>query len=168
MALPGTEKLAENLAVAVQANDPTGFLLADHEWTRDILDVFRASAVNGALMLSTEDVEELVSFIDLHIRREEDAYFPALESIVRQMRLGSTEEMYGEHDAIRICLEELQHAVARRDEVTSQLAALRRSLLVHFENEEELYFREPASRLTDEARREVITGFEALAKAGRP
>jgi hypothetical protein len=70
--------------------------------------------------------------------------------------------MYGEHDAIRIRIEEFQDALVRGRDLTSALAALRRALVVHFDNEEELFFYGPAEQLTQEARRQVLARFEDL------
>lgn len=161
MSLPGLEELAVEVAAAASSNDPTAYLLAEHAWVRDVLDDMR-ERVKDSGSLSSDDIEQFGAMIDLHIRREEEAYFPLLEPIVQAMRIGTTEEMYGEHDAIRICMEGMQDSVARVSDLNSPLAALRRSLLVHFENEEELLFYEPAGRLTDDARREILAGFAAL------
>lgn len=159
MTLPGIDQLTEDLQAAIAANDPTAYLFAEHMWTRGVLEELRTKLEKSGI--SSAEVDELARFIDLHIRREEEAYFPALEPIVVKMRL-STFEMYGEHDAIRIRIEEFQDAIARGRDLTSALAALRRALVVHFDNEEELFFYEPAEQLTQEARRQVLAQFEKL------
>jgi hemerythrin-like domain-containing protein len=162
MTLPERESLSANVTAASTANDPTAYLLAEHEWTRVVLDDLHGRLGAGGPGLSMDDAEALKHFVDLHIRREEEVFFPALEPIVRAMGLGSTEDMYGEHDAIRIRLEELEDAIARSHLNEDHLAALRRSLLVHFDNEEELLFYEPASRLSEELRQNVIEGFKQI------
>ena len=53
---------------------------------------------------------------------------------------GSTFDLYGEHDAIRIRRAQLAEAVASRADIPGAFAAFARSISVHFDNEEELVF----------------------------
>ncbi|HWO72780.1 MAG TPA: hemerythrin domain-containing protein [Dehalococcoidia bacterium] len=162
--LPGLEELETKTREAVANEDPTAILLADHEWLRGLLEELRPLARRADRAEEVrEAVLELQPRLELHIRREEEAYFPAIEPLMEEAGQGSTFDMYGEHDAVRIRLEQLLKALDSRAGVPDAYAALARSMLVHFENEEELIFAEAPSRLDEEARREVIRRFEALA-----
>ncbi len=162
--LPGIEDLDAKLADAIAAADPTAFLLADHEWLRALLEEFRQLVARGEKVAEVhEGVRELKGRLDLHIRREEEAYFPAVEGFMAASGQGSTFDMYGEHDAIRIRLDELLIALDRQSMESHAYAAFSRSVLVHFENEEELIFAEAPSHLTEESRRQIIEKFAELA-----
>jgi len=163
--LPGLETLEAKVREALAMEDPTAMLLADHAWLRRLLEELRPLA---GLAERFDDVREAVlelkPRLELHIRREEEAFFPAIEPFMREAGQGSTFDMYGEHDAIRIRLDQLLAALQGRVGVKDAYAAMARSILVHFENEEELIFADAPSHLDEGARREVIRRFEALAK----
>lgn len=116
MSLPALETLYADVALAKRSNDPTGLLLVEHAWTRLVLDELGERLRDSEEGLASAGVDELGKFIDLHIRREEEAFFPALEPIAQEIGLGSTSDMYGEHDAIRIRLGELQEAISRQND----------------------------------------------------
>ena len=161
--LPGLDVLAEKTRLATAQADPTAILLADHEWLRDVLDEYRSVlATPGRLAEVHGAMTELKPRLELHIKREEDAYFPAVEGFMRESGQGSTFDMYGEHDAIRIRLDELLIALDRQSMEAHAYSAFARSLLVHFENEEELIFAEAPIHLTDSARQSVIEKFALL------
>jgi hypothetical protein len=164
--LPGLDDLATKTSAANEAADPTSFLLADHAWLRDVIDAYRplASAANR-LSEVREAITDLKPLLDLHIRREEDAFFPAIEPFMIESGQGSTFDMYGEHDAIRIRLEQLLGALGQGVGAGSAYAAFSRSLLVHFENEEELIFAEAPQHLTHESCRDILKRFEELAQS---
>ncbi len=164
MVLPGLDQLEVTAAEATAANDPTAFLLAEHEWLRALLEAYRPAVARGEKLAEVhEAIRELKGRLDLHIRREEEAYFPAVEGFMAESGQGSTFDMYGEHDAIRIRLDELLIALDRQSMESHAYGAFSRSLLVHFENEEELIFAEAPAHLTEEARRQIIEKFADLA-----
>ncbi|HXF51602.1 MAG TPA: hemerythrin domain-containing protein [Dehalococcoidia bacterium] len=164
--LPGLDVLEAKRRAATEQEDPTAFLLADHEWLRDLLETYRSA-------LKSEDrldevraaMVELRPLLDVHIRLEEEAYFPAIEPLMKEIGQGSTFDMYGEHDAIRIRFDQLLEALERGNGAAAAYAALARSLLVHFENEEDLIFAEAPKHLTPEARREVLDKFDSIGVA---
>jgi len=161
--LPGLETLEAKTRAATAAGDPTAVLLADHEWLRDVLEEYRPLARRGERLDEVQAaVQELKPRLELHIRREEEAYFPAIEEFMQETGQGSTFDMYGEHDAIKIRLEQLLRALDTGMDVGGSYAAFARSLLVHFENEEELIFAEAPAHLSEEACRQVLGLFEAL------
>jgi hemerythrin-like domain-containing protein len=161
--LPGLDLLEAKTRAATQAEDPTAVLLADHDWLRDLLDEYRQLARRGERLAEVrEAMLELQPRLELHIRREEEAYFPAVEEFMQEAGQGSTFDMYGEHDAIKIRLEQLLVALGRDSGAADAFGALARSLLIHFENEEELIFAEAPQHLTEQTRREVTRKFEAL------
>jgi hemerythrin-like domain-containing protein len=161
--LPGFEEHRSTVEAAKALADPTGVLLADHEWVRYLLKEFRKPASSpdggGELLEFCSSFEPL---LDLHIRQEEEAYFLVVEPYVLRLTEGSTEDMYGEHDAIRVALSDLLAALARQHEVAVAYSALERSLLVHFENEEELVFAEAPSQLSHGERLEILERFENI------
>jgi hypothetical protein len=162
--LPGLDLLETRTRAANEANDPTALLLADHEWLRGLLETYRPLVRESDRLGEVQTAMlELKPRLELHIRREEDAYFPAIEGFMQESGQGSTFDMYGEHDAIKIRLEQLLAALAGRSSAADAYGALSRSLLVHFENEEELIFAEAPQHLTEASRREVLRLFEALA-----
>jgi iron-sulfur cluster repair protein YtfE (RIC family) len=161
--LPGKEDHAAAVGDALAASDPAALLLADHAWLRTVLDELETTAGDGGNPTELRDqMLELAPLIDLHIRREEQALFPALEPIMLRLRRGSTEDMYGEHDAIRIRIDELFAAFHGPIDVAQAFDNLARSLLVHFENEEELIFADVPAELSIEERREVMAKLLAL------
>ena len=161
--LPGLDDLTEKIRSAVSEDDPTAFLLAEHDWLRDVLDVYRNELQTpGRLAEIHAAMLDLKPKLELHIRREEEAFFPAIEEFMQESGQGSTFDMYGEHDAIRIRMEELLRALDRPSMESSAYSAFSRSLLVHFENEEELIFAEAPSHLSESARRDVLRQFEAM------
>jgi hemerythrin-like domain-containing protein len=162
--LPGLKQLEATIAEATRAVDPTAVLLADHEWLRSLLEAHRPSVQRGEKLGEIHAATQaLKPRLDLHIRREEQAYFPAVEESLRESGRGSTLDMYGEHDAIRIRLDELLVALDLGTGVADAYAAFSRSLLIHFENEEELVFSEAPAHLSERARRQILSQFEALA-----
>jgi iron-sulfur cluster repair protein YtfE (RIC family) len=164
MDLPGLAQLEADIAVAQAASDPTAFLLADHAWLRALLDEYRPFARRGENLAEIhEGIQELKPRLDLHIRREEEVYFPAVEDFMRESGQGSTFDMYGEHDAIRIRLDELLISLDRQSGVADAYAAFSRALLVHFENEEELIFAEAPAHLSEATRHELIAKFVSMA-----
>ena len=163
MTLPGLEEYRTQAEAARSALDPTAFLLADHEWLRFLLAELRPRAADSAQAAELHAIiEALEPLLDRHIRQEEEAYFPVVDRHVRELTEGATEDMYGEHDAIRVALSDLLGALARGREATTAYAAFTRSLLVHFENEEELIFGEAAERLSKAERRAILEKFDSL------
>jgi iron-sulfur cluster repair protein YtfE (RIC family) len=162
--LPGLDDLAAKTSAATVAVDPTSFLLADHAWLRDVLETYRplASAADH-LDEVREAITDLKPLLDLHIRREEDAFFPAIEPFMIESGQGSIFDMYGEHDAIRIRLDQLLGALGQGVGAGSAYAAFSRSLLVHFENEEELIFAEASQHLSPGACGDILKRFDELA-----
>jgi hypothetical protein len=158
--LPGSDEQAAARRSALDAVDPTAYLLADHAWLRGVIAELRpASSLPSALPALRESAAALVPRIETHIRLEEEAYFPAIEAAMQALGQGSTFDMYGEHDAIRIRSEELIEALGRTNDVPHAFANFARSLLIHFDNEEELVFAEAPESLTAMQRREIIEHF---------
>lgn len=168
--LPGLDALETKRRAASEQDDPTAFLLADHEWLRDLLETYRSAMKSDDRL---EEVRaamvELQPLLDIHIRLEEEAHFPAIEPLMKETGQGSTFDTsfdtYGEHDAIRTRFGQLLEALERGSEAAAAYAALARSLLVHFENEEDLIFAEAPRHLTPEARREVLDKFDSIGVA---
>jgi hypothetical protein len=169
MALPHLDELAAATRQAAEAVDPTAYLLADHAWMRTVIDAYR-----GLVGVATErarvraDAAELLRLLDLHIRKEEEAYFPAIEEIMLELGQGSTFDMYGEHDAIRIRFDELLQALDEGTGAGTAYPALSRALLIHFENEEELIFAEAPQHLSSDACAEILTRFAAIDNGATP
>jgi iron-sulfur cluster repair protein YtfE (RIC family) len=164
--LPGLYVLEEKTLAATNAEDPTALLLADHEWLRTVIEEYRVKVRSPELLAEVHKAMlELKPALELHIKREEEAYFPALEEYMQESGQGSTFDMYGEHDAIKIRMEQLLQALHQPAGARDAYSALARSLLVHFENEEELIFAEAPSHLTDEARRSILQLFSSLQDA---
>jgi len=152
------------IAQALRDIDPSAFLLADHAWLRVVLDALDPGS--GQYVDLHEKLEQLVPSIELHIRQEEEFFFPAVEPVMKELGTGSTEDMYGEHDAIRIRIDELFRAFHSPTDINRAYDSFVRSLLVHFENEEELIFAEAPSHLSEMTRREVIAQIEASMTRG--
>jgi hypothetical protein len=161
--LPGLDVLETKARAASEAQDPTALLPADHDWLRDLLEIYRAQVRAGERLDEVHAaMRQLKPRLGLYVRREEEAYFPAIEKFLEESGQGSTFDMYGEHDAIKIRLEQLLIALGQRWSPSDAYAAFSRSLLIHFENEEELIFAEAPQHLSDEARREILRQFGAL------
>ena len=166
MALPGLGELTADTQKALDALDPTAYLLAGHAWLRSVIATYRTLVRDGERAGLVADMEELSTALELHIRREEEAYFPAVEEVMVESGQGSTFDMYGEHDAIRIRLGELLDTLSKgAPDASSAFGAFSRSLLVHFENEEELIFAEVPGHLSEEQRRDILRQFTRLAEA---
>jgi iron-sulfur cluster repair protein YtfE (RIC family) len=163
MTLPGLDELSAQIQQALGNVDPTAYLIADHNWLRSVLAAYRGQvAVDSEREQVVTDVEALQNAIDVHIRKEEEAYFPAIEGAMEELGQGSTFDMYGEHDAIRIRLEELLQALSDGSGIQDAFGALTRSLTVHFENEEELIFAEAPAHLSIDQRQTILEQFGQL------
>ncbi len=163
MALPGLEELAAGTRAATEAIDPTGYLLSEHSWRRDVVEVYRKLAGLEAERARVQtDAAQLMRQLELHIRKEEDAYFPAIEPVMVELGQGSTFDMYGEHDAIRIRLDELTKALSEGSGVGSAYAAFARALLIHFDKEEDLIFVEAPQHLSEETCRTILEQFAMI------
>jgi len=161
--LPGYQDHETARLAAEEANDPAALLLADHAWLRLVIDELQPlSQQAGQFIQLRENVLELAPAIEAHIRQEEEAFFPAIEQIMRELGQGSTEDMLGEHDAIRIRIDELLKAFHTAADVGHAYANFARSLLVHFDNEEELIFEEAPKRLDWETRQQLLERFKPL------
>jgi hypothetical protein len=161
--LPGLNELAAKTNAAAEAVDPTAYLLADHDWLRFVIDIYHGLAGIAAERTRVQaDAAELLRLLELHIRKEEEAYFPAIESVMEELGQGSTFDMYGEHDAIRIRFDELLTALAEGVGIGPAYGALSRSILIHFENEEELIFAEAPQHLSPEVRATILEHFAAI------
>lgn len=161
--LPGLPALDQAIAAAEAANDPAGLLLAEHEWLRQVLDELQPLSLQaGRFSQLREDILELAPVLDTHIKLEEDAFFPAIEPIMRRLGRGSTEDMYGEHDAIRIRIDELLAVFHTTGDVATAYANFVRSLVVHFENEEELIFADAPQHLDVPTRQQILEMFRNL------
>ncbi len=130
---------------AARDGDPVGILMAEHEWLRSIIAETDRSLDEGASLGSQERREQqavIWGHIDSHIRKEEEAVFPALD--VAFADIGRTdvqsEDMYGEHDAIRMRYEQLQDVLDAGKEPDTAYRHLWRALTIHFDNEEEYLF----------------------------
>jgi iron-sulfur cluster repair protein YtfE (RIC family) len=161
--LPGLNELAEKTRAAIAEVDPTAYLLADHDWLRSVLDFYHGLAGIAAERPRVQtDAVEVLRLLELHIRKEEEAYFPAIESVMEELGQGSTFDMYGEHDAIRIRFDELLAALSEGTGIGPAYGALSRSLLIHFENEEELIFAEAPQHLSSETCAAILEQFAAI------
>jgi hemerythrin-like domain-containing protein len=153
------------LEIAVANDDPTAVLLAEHAWLRSIL----AELDRGQRRDTSADrpglrsqLEPLRGLLELHIRKEEDLYFPAVQSLLGVRGEQAIADMYGEHDAIRIRYDQFADALHAGQEVAHELSSLEKSLVVHFDNEEELIFEEVSGRLTRESGRELVASMQRI------
>ena len=163
MALPRLDELTAATEAAIEAVDPTAYLLADHDWLRSLIEIYRGLAVVEAERGRVKvDAVEILRLLDIHIRKEEEAYFPAIEGVMEELGQGSTFDMYGEHDAIRIRFDELLTALEKGSGIGGAYGALARSLLIHFENEEELIFAEAPEHLSQDTRAEILAKFATI------
>lgn len=153
------------LGIAVSNDDPTAVLLAEHAWLRSILleldKALRRDTSADRPRLRSQ-LEPLRGLLELHIRREEDLYFPAVEPLLGSGGKEAIADMYGEHDAIRIRFDQFAEALHAGQEVAPALRGLEKSLVVHFDNEEELIFEEVAGRLTRESGRELVASMQRI------
>jgi hypothetical protein len=157
MPLPKIDELESGRSRAISDRDPTAYLLADHAWLRLVLDAYQHVIRSAEGQAQVRDqFEAFEDALDLHIRLEEDVYFPAVETVMEELGQGSTFDMYGEHDAIRIRMGELLEALSDGRGSPDAFAALKRSLVIHFENEEELIFAEVPPHLTPEEGGELL------------
>ncbi len=163
MKLPGLDELEVEIAHANEAVDPTAILLAEHVWLRALLSGYHESVSKGERLAEIHSsIEALKPLLELHIKREEEVYFPAVEAFVLESGRGSTIDMYGEHDAIRIRIDELLMALGGASHAPAAFAAFSRSLLNHFDNEEELIFTDTPQRLSLVSRNQILAKFRAL------
>lgn len=161
--LQGLDVLEEKVRLAIAAGDPTAYLLAEHQWLRDLLDAYRSQARAGDQLAEVlAAMREMKPLLEMHIRYEEEAYFPALEDFMQEAGQGSMFDLYGEHDVIKLRLEQLLDALATGSGSGSAYGAFSHSLIVHFENEEDLIFAEAPGHLSADAGREILQAFAAL------
>jgi len=167
MTTVSAERLTEAQQEATNAGDATGFLIAEHEWLRAALYDLRSMAETADADAGAEAfgayLGEVSAQLDLHIRKEEEVFFLAIEPQMLEEGQGSTFDMYGEHDAIRIRRDELVAAVGKRAGIRGAFASFARSITVHFENEEELVFADAPGWITKEQGADLISKMQALA-----
>lgn len=161
-ALPPLETLAERRCQTYANMDPTATLLVEHEWLEESLLVLRASARHGAdAVRRVFDIFSAV--LDVHIRKEEHAYFPALTAAyaVAGRNPSIIDDMIGEHDGVNIRRDEVESALAGGRPLDRAAAAFAHALVVHFENEEG-WVLEGAAALLGEGAAAVVETFRAL------
>ena len=156
------ERLEAAQLEAVNSGDATAFLMAEHDWLRSVLEEMKARVSGRQFELLRTSLPSVSQRLDLHIRKEEEVPFPAIEPQMLESGQGSTFDMYGEHDAIRIRRDELVRALEAQSDISGSFAALERSITIHFDNEEDLIFADAPGWLTQEQGAILIQQMQAL------
>ncbi|GBD13559.1 hypothetical protein HRbin24_01591 [bacterium HR24] len=157
--------LAARRLAACRAGDPTGILMADHEWLRPALAELRARARDG---VDASALERLVSAIwevvDSHSRVEEELYFPAVDRLLAEAGRPNpmVMAMAAEHDALPDRRRQLLEALAAGRDPLPAIDAFSRALLVHFDNEEDLVFEDAREVLKGEEGRRLARAMAAF------
>ena len=163
MNLNNQEQLEKAQAESIAEGDATAFLMAEHDWLRSALLEMKATVGRKEFEPLQASLSSISERLDLHIRKEEEVFFPAIEPQMLEAGQGSTFDMYGEHDAIRIRRDQLVRALASQADIAGSFAAFERSITIHFENEEDLIFADAPGWLTKEQGSDLIQKMQALA-----
>lgn len=151
---------------AVAQDDPIGLLLAEHEWLRSIASAADAAVRAGASLdaeAQREQQSRVRSFIEAHIRKEEEVFFPAVDRLfVAKFGRMRSEAMLGEHDAIRVRYVRLQRVLDRGTNTGEPFRHMWRALTVHFANEEQHIYDAARPLLTPELRRDLVVNLMAF------
>jgi len=159
--LPSLDSLAERRRDTYGRNDPTATLVAEHEWLENALIALRTMANCPGRMGPA--LATVLHELDIHIRKEEDVYFPALAAAYEAAgrNRGIVDDMIGEHDGIRVRREELDSAITHQRPLDRALAAFNHALAVHFEHEEDWLLAGAAELLATRAAN-IAEAFERL------
>lgn len=129
-------------------------LKADHDQHRDLFERLKATTTQSAATRLAL-LEQLDLELRLHMRFEEDVFFPALRAHADKDTRGQTLEAYAEHEAARATLNELE-SVSPEDEMwEAWLKVLSEELEHHMKEEEDDLFPQ-ATELIDEDNRRVM------------
>lgn len=159
--LPSLDSLAERRRDTYRRNDPTATLVAEHEWLENALIALRTMASCPGRM--GPGLTTVFRELEIHIRKEEDVYFPALAVAYKAAgrHKGLIDDMIGEHDGIRVRREELESAIAGQRPLDRAIAAFNHALAVHFEHEEDWVLAGAVELLAARAA-EIVENFERL------
>lgn len=162
------EEFARDLAQARANEDPTALLLADHKWLRTALrqlETLLAESGEAAISALRDDLGEMATLIAVHMRQEEDAYFPAVRPLVSEEARKWIATAYPEHDTIRDCQEDFLNDIDEGTSLSIDFRAYQSALSQHFTNEEEFIFPEVPAILAKDAAKRLLAEMERLAQA---
>lgn len=168
MRLGDWDAYQEESGVAAARGDPTALLMSEHNWLRTVLasveKVLRIDAETALASLES-NLQKVKAFMYVHIRKEEDIYFPALESQLAAEGLAvDLQSLYAEHDAVQEWQDRFLHTLISAKGVLPAFYSFHNALVRHFNNEEELVFERAPAMLTPEAGREMVEKMIRLEK----
>jgi hemerythrin-like domain-containing protein len=152
---------------AAAAGDPTAMLMADHNWIRTIFDEMTRRMANDQSSIAEllPGLKEMATALDVHIRQEEDVYFPAVKPRVSGRAKTWIAAAFPEHEVIRMTEDDFLDAVERRRDLTTDFRSFHSALIQHLDNEEEFIFPEVTANLDHEAARGLTLEMQRLAGA---
>lgn len=152
---------------ASTAGDPTAMLVADHNWIRTIFDEMtrRMAADQSSIAELLPGLKEMAAALEVHIRQEEDIYFPAVKPLVSDRARTWIAAAFPEHEVIRMTEDDFLDAVERRKDLDTDFRSFQSALIQHLDNEEEFIFPEVTANLDREAARGVALQMQRLAAA---
>ena len=150
---------------AAATGDPTGILLADHNWIRTVLDELtrRMTADPSSIREPLSDLRHMAKMLDTHIRQEEDVYFPEVRPLVSDRARTWIAAAFPEHEVIRMTEDDFLEAIERRRDLVTDFRAFHSALVQHLDNEEEFIFPEVTANLNEEMARALAVAMLRLA-----
>jgi hemerythrin-like domain-containing protein len=150
---------------AAASENPTGMLVADHNWLRTIFDDLtrRMVADQSSIAELLPGLKDVAKALDVHIHQEEDIYFPAVKPLVSDRAKTWIAAAFPEHEVIRMTEDDFLEAVERGRNLTTDFRSFHSALIQHLDNEEEHIFPEVAANLDDETARGLARAMQGLA-----
>lgn len=152
---------------ATHAEDPTAMLVADHNWLRTIFDEMtrRMTSDQSTIGELLPGLKDMAMVLDVHIRQEEDIYFPEVKPLVSDRARTWIAAAFPEHEVIRMTKGDFLDSVERRKDLTTDFRSFHSALIQHLDNEEEFIFPEVVANLDNAAARGLAREMQRLATA---
>jgi len=149
---------------AAATGDPTGLLLADHNWIRTVFEelTLRMTADQSTIRELLPGLKHMAELLDTHIRQEEDVYFPAVRPPVSDRARTWIAAAFPEHEVVRMTEDDFLEAIERRRDLGTDFRSFHSALVQHLDNEEEFIFPEVAANLAEDAARSLAAGMLKL------
>lgn len=153
------------MSEAAAAGDPTSMLVADHKWMRTIFDEMTHRMANDQSSIAEllPGLKEMAAALEVHIRQEEDIYFPAVKSLVSGRAKTWIAAAFPEHEVIRMTEDDFLDAVERRKDLARDFRSFHSALIQHLDNEEEFIFPEVTADLDGETAQGLAQAMQRLA-----
>lgn len=137
-------------APPAESADATAILARDHAQLRRLLDELAVAAAERDLDRKKELFRELKAALHLHVRQEEEVFYPAVMKLRSAVARVQVKEALEEHQAVDSIVAEIDQTEPDESEYDAKLDGLRASVERHIGEEEQAMFAEARNHLTDD------------------